>query len=398
MALIFPPGGLQLTGGTLTGPLTINQNTDAVHFLVKGSAGQNASIARITDQSGAGGFAVDNLGRVTITQISDTASISGVLRLKTAAGSGGAFDDVFDIVDNANTAIWTLDGGNNFTSTGPMTASAFTTAGAVSAATLNASGLTASKAVATDGSKNLVSSATSATELGYVSGVTSAIQTQLGARLPLAGGTMTGAILCASGTVSAPGLSFSAQTNNGLYSTNGIGSTKALNCAVNGVQFMSFDHYTGGGAPLIYAMQRFLLNDGSAGTPSLSFFGEASLGFYRSTVGVMTAQVGGADKLSISATALSSASNVAVTTAGQGFQVKEGSNAKMGTAVLVGGTVTVANTSVTASSRIFLTADAPGGTLGSVYVSARTAGTSFTITSTSAIDTSTVAWIIFEPS
>lgn len=42
--------------------------------------------------------------------------------------------------------------------------------------------LTASRAMATDGSKVLVSSATTATELGYVSGVTSAIQTQINSK------------------------------------------------------------------------------------------------------------------------------------------------------------------------------------------------------------------------
>lgn len=52
-------------------------------------------------------------------------------------------------------------------------------AGVISAAGLLATGLTASRAVVTDGSKNLASSATTATELGYVQGVTSAIQTQL---------------------------------------------------------------------------------------------------------------------------------------------------------------------------------------------------------------------------
>lgn len=42
--------------------------------------------------------------------------------------------------------------------------------------------LTASRAVATDGSSNLVSSAVTGTELSYLSGVTSAVQTQLSAR------------------------------------------------------------------------------------------------------------------------------------------------------------------------------------------------------------------------
>lgn len=91
--------------------------------------------------------------------------------------------------------------------------------------------------------------------------------------------------------------------------------------------------------------------------------------------------------------------NVDISSAGQGIRVAEGggTNAKQGTATLVAGTVTVANTTVTASSRIFVDINTPGGTVGAVYVSARTAGTSFTITSTSSADTSVVAYEIFEP-
>jgi hypothetical protein len=53
---------------------------------------------------------------------------------------------------------------------------------------------TASTVPYLDASNYLVSSAVTPTELGYVSGVTSAIQTQLGGKLSLSGGTMTGAI------------------------------------------------------------------------------------------------------------------------------------------------------------------------------------------------------------
>lgn len=84
-------------------------------------------------------------------------------------------------------------------------------------------------------------------------------------------------------------------------------------------------------------------------------------------------------------------------TLGRGLAVPEGSNAKQGTATLTAGTVTVSNTAVTANSRIFLTAQNTGGTPGALRVSARTAGTSFTITSSSGTDTSTVAYEIFEP-
>jgi hypothetical protein len=78
--------------------------------------------------------------------------------------------------------------------------------------------------------------------------------------------------------------------------------------------------------------------------------------------------------------------------------VKEGTNAKMGVAVLVSGTFTVNTTAVTANSRIFLTIQVPGGTIGSPYVSSRSAGTSFIISSASGSDTSTVAWMLIEPS
>lgn len=94
---------------------------------------------------------------------------------------------------------------------------------------------------------------------------------------------------------------------------------------------------------------------------------------------------------------LFSIGNIQVTAAGAGLRVKEGSNAKQGTAVLVAGSVVVSNTAVTATSRIFLTSQVDGGTPGFVRVSARTAATSFTITSSSATDTSTVAYEIFEP-
>jgi len=77
-------------------------------------------------------------------------------------------------------------------------------------------------------------------------------------------------------------------------------------------------------------------------------------------------------------------------------QVKTGTNGKIGTAVLAAGTVTVANTSVTANSRIFLTSNVDGGTPGWLRVSAKTVGTSFVITSSSNTDTSTVAWMIVE--
>lgn len=90
-------------------------------------------------------------------------------------------------------------------------------------------------------------------------------------------------------------------------------------------------------------------------------------------------------------------SDFSVKTPGYGLRVAEGANAKQGVATLVGGTVTVSNTSVTANSRIMLTPQSPGGTPGWVRVSARSAGVSFTITSSSGTDTSVIAYLILEP-
>lgn len=89
--------------------------------------------------------------------------------------------------------------------------------------------------------------------------------------------------------------------------------------------------------------------------------------------------------------------DVILTQVGSGLKIKTGSNATMGTATLVGGTVTVNTNKVTANSNIQLTSQSDGGTPGFVRVSGRTASTSFTITSSSGTDTSVIGWIILEP-
>lgn len=69
-----------------------------------------------------------------------------------------------------------------------------------------------------------------------------------------------------------------------------------------------------------------------------------------------------------------------------------GSVIKSGTATLVAGTVTIADTSTTASRRVILHTQAPAGTVGALFVSAITAGTSWVIKSTSSSDTSVVQY------
>lgn len=88
--------------------------------------------------------------------------------------------------------------------------------------------------------------------------------------------------------------------------------------------------------------------------------------------------------------------DLAITTAGKGLQVKQGSNAKFGSGTLVGGTLVVSTTAALTASAVFLTVSTPGGTQGHLSYSISNA-TSFTVTSTSGSDTSTFNWLIVDP-
>lgn len=65
-----------------------------------------------------------------------------------------------------------------------------------------------------------------------------------------------------------------------------------------------------------------------------------------------------------------------------------------GFATLVGGTVTVPNTSVSTTSKIFLTAQSGTLNTGDVSVSTRVNGVSFTITSLNILDARQIAYLI----
>lgn len=90
------------------------------------------------------------------------------------------------------------------------------------------------------------------------------------------------------------------------------------------------------------------------------------------------------------------ASDLRVATVGKGLQIAQGSNAKAGVVTLVAGTATVSTTAVTASSYFLYNAQNVSGTAGQLSISAKTVGTSFVITSTSAADTRQIFWMIVE--
>lgn len=73
-----------------------------------------------------------------------------------------------------------------------------------------------------------------------------------------------------------------------------------------------------------------------------------------------------------------------------------GSTPKIGTATLAAGTVTITNSSVNSTDRIFVTRVSVGGTVGTALAYTIINGTSFTITSNNPLDTSVVIWWIIQ--
>lgn len=90
-------------------------------------------------------------------------------------------------------------------------------------------------------------------------------------------------------------------------------------------------------------------------------------------------------------------SDLVIGVAGKGLKVAEGTDAKMGIAILVAGIGIINTTAIAPTSRVFFSRQNNGGTLGELYLSNVVAGVSFRIRSTSTTETSAVAWIIIDP-
>lgn len=154
------------------------------------------------------------------------------------------------------------------------------------------------------------------------------------------------------------------------------------------------------------ASDNFVLSTGTAlgTTDNLTI---ASTGATTINRGALTVTTGGITATAGAITATNG--NVIMSTAGNGIQVKEGTNARMGQSTLTNGTVTVSNTSVTANTRIFLSRQSIGTTganpVGMLVVGTVSAATSFVINAvTTAVantlvttDQSIINWLLIEP-
>lgn len=78
------------------------------------------------------------------------------------------------------------------------------------------------------------------------------------------------------------------------------------------------------------------------------------------------------------------------------LSIASGTNQRAGNATLVGGTITVSNTTVTANTVVMLTRKTSGGTIGTAITYTLSAGTSFTVNSDNILDTSTFSYVLIE--
>ena len=109
-------------------------------------------------------------------------------------------------------------------------------------------------------------------------------------------GGMLAEFKVADGSVTAPGLAFTAQTNTGMYRV----ATNQLGLAAGGIAVAKFSP---DGIDLLAPItmgsdKRLLLADGTAAAPALGFASEAGMGLFREAAGALSVAVGGVKQAS----------------------------------------------------------------------------------------------------
>lgn len=208
------------------------------------------------------------------------------------------------------------------------------------------------------------------------------------------------------------GISNSAVVNDGMWFLNTTNQPALMisNVWDNGASIapvvdITATWNTTGTSPTAFRLD--VTNTASAGTALLEDLQVSGVSKFKvSLTGVVTA----ASSLSCAAITMTGTSSLTTggdaifSTVGRGIQLKGGTNGRIGTATLSSGTVTVANSSVTASTQILLTIKVAGGTgVGIPTVGTVSAGTSFIINSlipgglvTQTLDNSQITWMLVE--
>ena len=201
---------LSLSGGTMTGD--INLGTHKITNLGTPTSNTDAATKSYVDT------AVANV----------SGGVSGAYLPLTGGTMSGEISMGNNKITNISTPTQNTDAVNKQYVDTQITSARPNITGAAS--TIITSNLTASRAVISDSNGKIAVSDVTSTELGYLDGVTSAIQTQLNSKastshahsqyLPLSGGTMTGNITLQSGVniqIAVPGTNRIGDASNPIY-------------------------------------------------------------------------------------------------------------------------------------------------------------------------------------
>lgn len=152
--------------------------------------------------------------------------------------------------------------------------------------------ITASRALASDANGLPVAATTTAAELNFVSGVTSAIQTQLNLLAPKANPVFTGVLSSPLGSAASPTYTFTGDLDTGIFSA----AANTINFSTGGTSRLAITTTD------ITPSVPIQLTDGSATVPSLTFNNDLNTGLYRVSADDFALVVNGAIAIDIGVT------------------------------------------------------------------------------------------------
>lgn len=225
---------LTLTANNLTADLRLSAAAaDAGNFNAITSIETDGFQVQVANSSVQAAISVSDTNSIDLTYSSGV--ISGDLRLSAAAADPGYFNAAVSIeTDGLQVQISNASIGATFVPYTGATGNVNLGTNTLTVGQIIDSGLTANTVPYADGSKQLTSSAVTPTELGYVSGVTSSIQTQLnGKQATLTFGNLTEAtssvLSITGGTGAVIGSGTSIQVTQATTSTSGYLSSTDWN-------------------------------------------------------------------------------------------------------------------------------------------------------------------------
>jgi hypothetical protein len=286
--------GFQKTGGTFTlsadADFGVTAGLKSLYYKSRSSNVATSGIIRFANaETGIGWrnaansdnllLTVDSSNRLTYNGV-PIASSSGIV--PPAAGGTGVANNAASTITISGAYALTLTLSNTTGVTLPTTGTLATLAGSetftnktvtsgIFATSARFSYATATTVPYFDANKDLVSSAVTPTELGYLTGVSSAIQTQINTKSPSASPTFTGTVTLPSGSVTASAWSYGSSTFGGSGVVT-LSNTTASTSASTGALILS-----GSGAGL--------------GVSGSGFFGGANLNLARSSSGANAATI-----------------------------------------------------------------------------------------------------------